>query len=325
MDTIAELAACDVVKILVSGQYTVDPAVVPGGQLAAPHAYCIPKDRGQLTLTLTAEELGLPAFPFDATLRGAPAGQDGAGRALVRWRIDQTVGVHVAQADVTVDWVRGEITTAVTALAPPIRHDDCGGTCHQHTIQLSAVGSADELVVGLHRTIAGIDHHATARVTHIALFGTAGRRALGELEVGLVKNECGIGAVHGGTARFFSFIQGQPTGPVTYEWQVSGAAPIGATDQRSLRVQVPENASAFTVTLLARVGSCTISKRRVVHPMTPRQAQLTELICRIITRYTRLRWLVDPLTAIRVQSPLRDAWRSFLRSSREALAVLRGR
>jgi hypothetical protein len=293
VNTLATYEAADLLKLWVQGHYTVSTG--DAGTFASP-GQCVPKAPGQLGLLLTPAEIGYP-LGFDLSLKGSHVGADGSGRPLVLLEIDKQIDRYVPELDITVERIEGRLTLALREASSPVEDTSCGGQCHPFVVDLESVGPDNTLTIHVRKTVLGVDHGAVVEVKPLSCLGAAAQD-LSKLTVIVheMKNECGVGSVAGGIGRFWVSVLGLPSGvDATYDWSVSGASAIGATDEWSLRVAVPDPGQLFSVSVAVSVAGCTIRRRLQVTPLSPYTAQLIEHVCGLMMEYTWINLFFDPL------------------------------
>jgi hypothetical protein len=289
MNTLTDLLAADHMKLWFSGDYQSEPKVIDPGSFKS-EAICIPKVRGDLEVALTGKEFGFPAFDVDLSLHGTSIGQDTQGHPLVLWKIDQVVDRYLDQIDATVDRIEGELTTALKAITDESAQKDtsCGSAYHRFVVALDPVAAKNQLTISLRKDIGGVSHEGHINVSNLQFLGQAARN-LSDISVHIhliITDECGIGVVQGGKARFWASIRNVPEGLTeTYRWEVSGAQASRSTTERGLEVNVPSTATEFTVSLTVIAGDYSAGERRIVRPAPPYIASIVRLVCEITMKY----------------------------------------
>lgn len=288
MNPLTDLLAADLMKLWFSGDYQSEPKVIDPGSFKS-EAICIPKVRGELKIVLIGKEFGFPAFDVDLSLHGTNIGLDVQGRPLVLWKIDQVIDRYLDQIGATVDRIEGELTTALKAITDESAQKDtsCGSTYHRFVVALDPVAAKSQLTVSLRKNIGGVSHEGLIKVSNLQCLGQAARNLSDiSVHIHLITDECGIGAVQGGKARFRASVRNVPEGLTeTYRWEVSGAQASEPTTKRGLEVNVPSTAAEFTVSLTVIVSDYSTGERRIVRPASPYTASIVRLVCEITMKY----------------------------------------
>lgn len=297
MTAATDFQACDELNVTITGNISSDPPVITPGPLNQGNvAQCVPKPPGSLALIVTAAEFGLPQLPLSLEFQGAPAGVDGSGNPLVRWAVDKAynITVPVQGMNATIKHIKGSVTVALQSIPNPTSIPSCGGDCHSHVVSLFSSSQNDHVDVDVYVDAYG-GQSGTIHLTNLSFFGTAAKAVGRDLSIGVRKDNCGVGAVQGGIAELFSTL-GSYANPM-YKWTLdAGDAtfPMGETGTHpTAKVQV--GALPFTATLTVTDGSCVVSRRITVDPLTAVQATEIERICKLLQEYTLINMFWNPL------------------------------
>jgi hypothetical protein len=264
---------------------------------------CATKLPGKRSFKLNSvNDLGIDQpYDFDIEFDGQTAGFDLNGDELIRWDVNQPINRDFATSGITVhlDDAIGSILTVIRGHNPRTQGKDCGGNDRSIGVDLqSQPGNNSLKITG--STSFGTSVNISA--DNISLIADGRDQFSINARINVVRNECGIGGVvPGGTARFWAQVNDVPIGDIVmYEWSVSGAAPIGASDQYDFKVQLGNDATAVEVMVVITLEG--ISQAIVLNylPDTEQSVRVKQLICEVMGQL-RVNFLVDPLW-----DPLRD-------------------
>jgi hypothetical protein len=161
MDLLDEFRRSETLTVSVSGDYVVVPALVRAGSFRVSDRR-VPKSPG-LSWVLSPGDVGLPDLPISLELRGRSAGVDASGRPLIRFTVDQEIGVRVPGRRVLVERARGGITVALSR-APGVP-----------AVALTTVGDDNGFDVDIRANLLGFSRRATVHVTNLRIEATAWR------------------------------------------------------------------------------------------------------------------------------------------------------
>jgi hypothetical protein len=192
----------------------------------------------------------------------------------------------------TITHIKGSVTVALKSIANPTSIPSCGGDCHSHVVQVFSASPNDRVDVNVHVDAYG-GQSGTIHLTNLAFFGTAAKAVGKDLSIGVRNDNCGVGAVQGAVAELFSEL-GAYANP-QFKWELTGATfPMGETGTHpTASVQVGDG--PFTATLTVTDGSCVVSRRMTVTPLSVQQATSIEHICKLLQEYTLINLFWNPL------------------------------
>ena len=171
MDLLDELRRSEMLTVSVSGDYAVTPALMPAGSFRVTDR-CVSKPPG-LSWTLSPPDLGLPDLPVALEVRVEPAGEDAAGRPLVRLAVDQEIGVRLPGRRIVVERARGSLLVALSPPRAPAAQAPCAGGPRVAAVSLETVGEDSVIEVEGRASLLGLSRRATLRITVLRLEGTA--------------------------------------------------------------------------------------------------------------------------------------------------------
>lgn len=302
-DLVSAFTGCDFLTVAAVGKYELSTSApisllngtLPNGTFTS-DLVCIPKRPGALLVTLLASELGVPALPpgvpLSIQLTGNTAGFDANGQPLLSWDADYDVDISVPQYNARLRHVHA---TLMMTLKPDdgTASSGCGGDCHTKVVRFISIG---QVVATGTATYLGVDYDVTLKVTDLHVDGGGLLPGAKQVEVSIGKDDCGVGAVEGGTAHFFASLEGiVDAALVSYAWSVDGATLTCGQGQSSIDVTIGPSTSPFTVSLEVTSGACTVATRRTIFPLSHRAASLQEVLCRELKDYTLINLFVNPL------------------------------
>jgi hypothetical protein len=290
--------------------------------------FCVTKTPGKLEMQLNVGEIAKSfGYPIDApltlTLSGSASGFDQAGRPLVTWQLNQTIGQTFD--DVFVDSVSGSLTTALNAVVPTEQQLACGQKRVLLVKLLGLGGPGDRLTVRLQKHLSpGISPSDTFTINEIAMTAVAGlpiEHAVHMRVQAQPGDECVmVRLVEGATVSFQAWVTGLPEGlDASYEWSITGAQVVGPLNTWTVTMVLPSPPTAVTVSVTATVGGIAVTSQSTFSPAGLADAavlgRLLQMVCRIRGEVVRT-WLFDPL-----DDPLRVSGRESL-SKKEIEAML---